>query len=51
MSTIEFDVFAPVVADLNARLSRLTACQPPNSWMPVLIGCQLSVLAVLERLA
>jgi hypothetical protein len=51
MSTIEFDVFAPVVEDLSARLSRLTARQPPNSWMPVLIGCQLTVLAVLERLA
>jgi hypothetical protein len=51
MSTIEFDVFAPVVGDLSSRLSRLTARQPPNSWVPVLLGCQVTVLAVLETLA
>ena len=51
MSTIELDVFAPVVEDLSARLSRLAGRQPPNSWVPVLIGCQLTVLAVLEALA
>jgi hypothetical protein len=51
MSSIELDVFAPVVEDLSARLSRLTARQPPKSWVPVLVGCQATVLAVLERLA
>lgn len=50
MSTVELDVFAPVVEDLSARLSRLTARQPPVSWVPVLVGCQITVLAVLERL-
>jgi hypothetical protein len=51
MTAVEFDVFAPVVADLSARLGRLTAMQPPQHWLPVLLGCQASLVAVLERLA
>lgn len=50
MSTVELDVFAPVVEDLSARLTRLTAYQPPRSWIPVLLGCQLTVHGVLDRL-
>ena len=50
MSTIELDVFAPVVEDLCARLARLTQLQPPRRWVPVIVGCQATVLGVLERL-
>jgi hypothetical protein len=50
MSTLEFDVFAPVVADLCARLERLTQLQPPRRWLPVLVGCEATVLGVLQRL-
>lgn len=50
MSTIEHDVFAPVVSDLSARFARLATLRPPRQWLPVLMAAQASVLAVLERL-
>jgi hypothetical protein len=50
MSTVEFDVFAPVVSDLCARLARLTQLQPPSRWLPVIVGCEATVRSVLERM-
>ncbi len=50
MSPIELAVFAPLVEDLSARLARLTALQPPRTWVPVLLACQAAVLSVLDRL-